>query len=129
MKKQLLLTAAIVVLVATFGFTQTTKYTIVDLGTLGGTRSNGWFVNEAGQVIGNSQIAGDTAQHGFLWDGGTMHDLGTLGGNYSNAQGINGKGNICGGMLLGSGGCFSAGKRRQIHFGRIHGRDSREPEL
>ena len=54
-----------------------------DLGTLGGTDSDGTAINDAGQVTGTSTLTGDfttQTQHAFLWDGATMRDLGTLGG-------------------------------------------------
>ena len=57
--------------------------TMVDLGTLGGTRSVGLAINASGQVAGGATIAGNAAQHAFLWDGTTMLDLGTLGGSFS----------------------------------------------
>ena len=52
-------------------------YTMTDLGTLGGLSSEPVAINEAGQVIGYSYLAGDDTQHGFFWDGGVMTDLGT----------------------------------------------------
>jgi len=63
---------------------------MTDLGSLGGTftgpfgpdRSEGSLaVNDRGQVIGISTLAGDQTYHPFLWDNGTMRDLGTLGGD------------------------------------------------
>ena len=53
----------------------------MDLGTLGGTYGNPWFMNNRGQVVGNSNLAGDANHHGFLWDRGTLTDLATLGGD------------------------------------------------
>ena len=57
--------------------------TMQDLGTLGGTDSQGDAINDSGQVTGDAITAGDAAAHAFLWDGTTMQDLGTLGGTYS----------------------------------------------
>jgi probable HAF family extracellular repeat protein len=52
---------------------------IQDLGTLGGTNSAAIDINDAGQVIGWSQIAGDAATHFFLWTVGTgLQDLNTV---------------------------------------------------
>jgi len=72
-----------------------------DIGTLGGTNSNcsscgPWFINDRGQVVGNSSLAGDTTHHGFIWARGTLTDLGTLGGNNSEANWINNSGLVVG---------------------------------
>jgi len=58
------------------------RYTVTDLGTLGGSYS---FApdnapNEKGQVNGFSTLPGDAVIHAFLWHDGKMIDLGTLGG-------------------------------------------------
>ena len=72
-------------------------YTVTDLGTLGGSASWAWDVNDAGQVVGRSNIRGDGAFHAFLWENGTMTDLGTLqGGQDSWAYGINSSGQVVG---------------------------------
>jgi probable HAF family extracellular repeat protein len=70
--------------------------TITDLGTLGGTFSQAYGINNAGQAVGQSNIAGDAAGHATLWSGGTITDLGTLGGTNSFAWGINNAGQIVG---------------------------------
>ena len=52
-----------------------------DLGTLGGTVAqavNG--MNERGEVVGSTTMAGDLTHHPFLWDGKQLIDLGTFGG-------------------------------------------------
>jgi len=71
-------------------------YTITDLGTLGGTTSSAYGINDSGQVVGSSSITGGTATHAFLYDAGGMTDLGTLGGTYTTAQGINDSGQVVG---------------------------------
>jgi probable HAF family extracellular repeat protein len=73
----------------------------VDIGSLGGTNSNcptcgPWFMNNRGQVVGNSTLAGDAAHHGFVWGQETLTDLGTLGGNNSEANWINDSGLVVG---------------------------------
>ncbi|HEX4920592.1 MAG TPA: hypothetical protein VFV92_07620, partial [Candidatus Bathyarchaeia archaeon] len=73
---------------------------VIDLGSLGGIANNLPFaINDRGEVVGVSDVAGDTAQHGFLWtkDKG-MQDLGLLPGDVvSNALGLNNKGQVVGG--------------------------------
>jgi probable HAF family extracellular repeat protein len=66
-----------------------------DIGTLGGTQSQGVAINASGQVTGDSLTAGDQALHAFMYDG-TMHDIGTLSGGYSNGWAINNSGQITG---------------------------------
>jgi len=68
--------------------------TMTDLGTLGGTLGFGQGVNNRGQVIGQSALAGNLTFHPFLWDRGVLTDLGTLGGD--NASWINDAGQIVG---------------------------------
>jgi probable HAF family extracellular repeat protein len=59
---------------------QHTRYTVTDLGTLGGTFSFAGGINNSGAVEGFSTLSGDTAVRAFLWQKGLMTDLGTLGG-------------------------------------------------
>ncbi len=70
---------------------------MVDLGGLGGTFGNPFFMNDRGQVIGISNLPGDATAHPFLWSKSRgMKDLGTLGGTYGHAHWINHKGEIVG---------------------------------
>src|SRR2546428_10824145 len=63
--------------------------TITDLGTLGGTASIAFGVNNVGQVVGDSNTTTSGIRpHAFLWQNGAMTDLGTLGGTFSTASGI-----------------------------------------
>jgi probable HAF family extracellular repeat protein len=50
--------------------------TLVPLGTLGGPWSEARGVNDAQQVVGMVNVAGQA--HGFLWEQGQMHDLNSL---------------------------------------------------
>jgi probable HAF family extracellular repeat protein len=72
--------------------------TVTDLGSLGGLMGNaGIAINNTGQVVGQSDLPGDTATHAFFWQNGVMTDLGTLPGDaYSVAYDINDKGQVVG---------------------------------
>jgi probable HAF family extracellular repeat protein len=72
------------------------RYTITDLGTLGGTQARPYAINTAGQVTGCAYTAGNSVTHAFLYSNGVMQDLGTLGGNNSWARGINDNGQVVG---------------------------------
>jgi probable HAF family extracellular repeat protein len=68
-----------------------------DLGTLGGTYSTAGSLNDKGEVVGLSTVAGDQAWHAVLWKHGDTSDLGTLAGDtFSQAISINAKGQIVG---------------------------------
>jgi probable HAF family extracellular repeat protein len=55
---------------------------VTDLGNLGGTTNNHpQYINNSGQVVGYSNLPGDTTNHAFLWQKDAMTDLGTLPGD------------------------------------------------
>ncbi len=86
-----------------------------DLGTLGGTVAqavNG--LNQLGQVVGATTLAGDAAHHPFLWDGTKLIDLGTLGGDNGEADWLNDAGEVVGIAALQSP-CLSLGARQRQH--------------
>ncbi len=72
------------------------SYTIINLGSLGGTASVPVEVNNHGEVIGYSFTANNAAAHAFVFSHGRMTDLGTLGGTISGATGINDRGTVVG---------------------------------
>jgi len=68
---------------------------------VGGSTSLAGGINASGWVAGASSLAGDTAQHAFLYDGSSMFDLNSLIDPRSNwsitdATGINDAGQIAG---------------------------------
>lgn len=85
---------------------QIPRYTVQDLGTLGGYYSFAYGINSIGQVVGNSETGFPPAPtHAFLWDEAEgMSDLGTLGGSNSYAFGINALGQVVGCSNTGDGG-------------------------
>jgi len=76
---------------------------IKDLGTLGGPDSAAYFVNERGQIAGQSltnsnpnAATGFPTQDPFLWEKGKMIDLGTLGGTNGYPLSMNNSGQVVG---------------------------------
>src|SRR5204862_282670 len=68
-----------------------------DLGTLGGVSSEGYGINDSGQVVGGSRITESVyPQHAFLYSAGSLMDLGTVGGTDSSAYALNNNGQVVG---------------------------------
>ncbi len=110
------------------------QYTIVDLGTLGGTNSIGYAVNNKGQVAGDSYLSNGRTR-AFLYANGIMTNLGTLGGEYSGAShytskyvfmGVNDNGQVSGTSLTSSGHehAFLYQNGTMIDLGTLGGPDS-----
>jgi probable HAF family extracellular repeat protein len=80
------------------------NYSVTDLGTLGGTESTAYAINNAGQIVGYSTLIDSTngSTHAFLYSGGKIIDLGTFTNNDGSvyldtyAYGINDQGQIVG---------------------------------
>ena len=69
---------------------------VISLGTLGGTNSTAYAINDLGQIVGSAQDASGTYQ-AFLYQNGTMTQLKSLdGASSSAATGINDNGQIVG---------------------------------
>jgi probable HAF family extracellular repeat protein len=79
--------------------------TVTDLGNLGGDGGFGGnhacAINNQGQVVGHSDLTGDTTFHAYLWTKETgMQDLETLQGDFASlALGINDRGEVVGASL------------------------------
>jgi probable HAF family extracellular repeat protein len=75
------------------------KGRMINLGTLGGICSFTSGLNNKGQVVGQSDLAGDTTTHPFIWDREKrprLRDLGTLGGTFGFATSLNDSGQVAG---------------------------------
>lgn len=72
---------------------------MVDIGSLGGTLGFVNWMNNRGQVVGSSTVAGDQTDRPYLWDKKKgLQDLGLFsGGVHGNAEGINDAGEVVGG--------------------------------
>ena len=81
----------------------TQRYFITDIGTLGGTQSFAYALNDHGQVVGTSSTAGDVSTHAFLYSGGTITDLYPLNSQEIQTIGptsINDAGQIASGTMI-----------------------------
>jgi probable HAF family extracellular repeat protein len=102
---------------------------MLDLGTLGGSYSWAYGVNDAGQVVGESYLAGNLELHAFVWSATTgMVDLGTLGGTASGGR-VNNLGQVTGVSFLTGDDSLSrlpldAWWRRQTDLGTLGGDSS-----
>lgn len=98
------------------------KYTVIDLGTLGGRHSQAHAINADGYIVGEAMLA-DGTTHAFLTSGKysaidpEWDDLGTLGGVESRAYGINFIKQVVGSSV------DSAGMTQAFEFsdGKMHG--------
>jgi probable HAF family extracellular repeat protein len=82
----------------------THRYSVTDLGTLGGTESFAYAINDSGQVVGLSRTAGDASTHSFLYSNGRMTDLYPLNSKSIltvGPTGINNSGQIASGLVVG----------------------------
>ena len=78
------------------------SYTITELGTLGGTESFAYAINNRGDIVGSSRLVGDSSTHGFLFGLGRMMDLNPLNSGFVQTvgpTGINNRGEIASGLV------------------------------
>ena len=72
------------------------RYTVTDLGSLGGQECAATGLNNQGQVVGQSKTS-HGQKHAFIWSQSKIRDLGTLpGSNSSKALAINNLGQVVG---------------------------------
>jgi probable HAF family extracellular repeat protein len=83
------------------------KGKMINLGSLGGSFGAPFWMNNRGVVVGTSNLAGDNANHPFLWDDGTLKDLGTFGGSFGTAYSVNDAGEVVGTASIESGLIFA----------------------
>jgi probable HAF family extracellular repeat protein len=79
------------------------KGTMLDLGTLGGDDAAAFFVNDPGQITGQSYTnttpnptTGLPTADPFFWERGKLRDLGSLGGTLGNPTAFNNPGQVVG---------------------------------
>lgn len=80
------------------------QYTVLDLGTLGGSASTATAINTRGDVVGFSKNATEQDRAFLVPAGGTMQDLGTFGGALGYAYAINDFGAVVGSAASASAG-------------------------
>jgi probable HAF family extracellular repeat protein len=69
---------------------------MVDVGSLGGTLVYVNDMNNRGEVVGQSYLAGDQTSRPYMWKHGVLTDLGTFGGDNGSAIWVNDAGQIVG---------------------------------
>ncbi len=86
-------------------FSWTENSGMVDLGTLGGARSEATAISAGGQIVGISDTGSpDADEHAFSWtEAGGMIDLGDLGFGSSRAEAVNDSGQVVGWSLASTG--------------------------
>lgn len=78
------------------GVAGSAEYTVIDLGSLGGTSLDALGLNDSGWVAGRADLPTGVAAHAILWDG-SLIDLGALGDQpQSAAFAVNNLGDVVG---------------------------------
>jgi probable HAF family extracellular repeat protein len=82
---------------------------MTNVGSLGGTCTVAEDLNNRGQIVGYSLLTGDTFEHAFLSQDGSIQDLGgSLGGDYTGADAVNDAGQVVGWAYLAGNTLFHA---------------------
>lgn len=79
------------------------KHGMRNVGTLGGTCTQAFALNNRGQVAGVSFLTGDQNAHAFLWEDGVIQDLGPLNAGCTLAFGLSESGQVVGVWCLPTG--------------------------
>lgn len=81
---------------------QAAGYKIVDLGTLGGPNATAHAINDAGTVVGSSDVIVNSAQHdrATMWKNGAVIDLGSVDGTRSRAFAVNANDKAVGSSMI-----------------------------
>ena len=102
-----------------------------DIGSFGGTCTYAIALNNKGQIVGGSALAGDQEIHAFVWDAATgITELPTAAGLFADARAINENGEAVGWGVDPSGTAFNAmvwqkrgGKWQVTDLGRLNAPD------
>ena len=71
-------------------------FTPVIMPALGGNDNRAFGINDSGDIVGSSLLAGDGSRKAFLFTGGNMVNIGDMGGTNAEARDINNSGRIVG---------------------------------
>ena len=101
----------------------TQSYIVTDLGTFGGTYSQGFGINSNGQVTGVAYTS-QNFDHAFIYTNGVMQDLGSISGIGGQLNGLSSEGssinNAAGDWLL-----HDVGLSRATRHSLLQRRDAR----
>ena len=87
--------------ITAFAASSAPRYSVTDLGNLGGDESVAYAINNRGQIVGGADTGvkgkdGEFDTFVFLWNGGAKHQINALPGRHYYAAGINDQGQIVG---------------------------------
>lgn len=94
--ERFILAPILTLLLSTSSLCAVPLYQVIDLGTLGGTQSAAYGLNNSGYASGYSNLNGITGTHAFYWHNNSMIDANPSGYSGSCAYGINDEGYVVG---------------------------------